>query len=64
MAKLAVNGGSPVRQTAFPAWPEVDARDEAAVLETVRGGHWWMYAYSAGELGGEDELGGSRVEAF
>lgn len=64
MAKLALHGGTPVRQTPFAPWPEVDEKDEAAVLETVRSGRWWMYAYSSAELAGDNKTGGSRVEAF
>jgi len=65
MAKLAINGGEPVRRKPFPAWPEVDEKDERSVAKVVRGGNWWMYAYEAGELAGEgDAGGGSRVEAF
>jgi len=64
MAKLALNGGAPIRQKSFPVWPEVSPDDEAAVLEVVRGGRWWMYAYSSTELAGEGTEGGSRVEAF
>jgi dTDP-4-amino-4,6-dideoxygalactose transaminase len=64
MAKLAINGGVPVRQKSFPTWPEVSPDDEAAVLEVVRSGRWWMYAYSSDELAGEGTEGGSRVEAF
>jgi dTDP-4-amino-4,6-dideoxygalactose transaminase len=64
MPELALNGGTPVRRRPFPAWPEVDEQDEGAVLETVRSGRWWMYAYSSAELAGEDQQGGSRVEAF
>jgi len=64
MPELALNGGAPVRRLPFPAWPEIDQEDETAVLETVRSGRWWMYAYSSAELAGEDQEGGSRVEAF
>jgi dTDP-4-amino-4,6-dideoxygalactose transaminase len=45
MAKLAINGGSPVRTAPWPKWPEVDERDVAAVSEVIRSGRW-------GRLGG------------
>jgi dTDP-4-amino-4,6-dideoxygalactose transaminase len=64
MAKLALHGGIPVRQIPFAPWPEADEQDEAAVLEIVRSGRWWMYAYSSAEWAGDKEEGGSRVEAF
>src|SRR5438105_2823015 len=63
MKHLAIHGGKPVRTKPFPRWPEVDARDEAAVAEVVRSGNWWMYSYAHGELG-DDSHGGSRVEEF
>jgi hypothetical protein len=57
MARLAINGGVPVRQRPFPTWPEVGPDDEEGVLEVVRSGRWWMYAYSSAELGAEDTKG-------
>ncbi|MEP7059909.1 MAG: DegT/DnrJ/EryC1/StrS family aminotransferase [Actinomycetota bacterium] len=41
MAELAINGGTPVRTTRYPAWPEQG--DEAyvdAVADVVRSGEW------------------------
>ena len=41
MPKLAINGGTPVRSTGYPAWPERD--DDAyveAVTQVVRSGDW------------------------
>lgn len=40
MAELAVNGGTPVRSTTYPAWPAPDDEYVAAVTEVVRGGDW------------------------
>jgi len=40
MAELAVNGGTPVRSTPYPAWPAPDDEYIAAVSEVVRGGEW------------------------
>lgn len=40
MAGLAVNGGTPVRSTPYPAWPAPDDEYVAAVSEVVRGGEW------------------------
>ena len=40
MAELAVNGGTPVRSTPYPAWPAPDDEYVAAVSEVVRGGEW------------------------
>lgn len=45
MAKLAINGGTPVRTAPWPKWPEVDERDVAAVSDVIRSGRW-------GRLGG------------
>jgi dTDP-4-amino-4,6-dideoxygalactose transaminase len=40
MAELAVNGGTPVRTTAYPAWPEWDDRELDAVTGVIRSGTW------------------------
>lgn len=40
MAELAVNGGTPVRSTPYPAWPSPDDECVEAVSEVVRGGEW------------------------
>lgn len=63
IGRLAIDGGTPVRARPYPRWPEIDAGDEAAVLEVVRSGRWWMYAYGEGELAGAAGGGSSRVEA-
>ena len=39
-ATLAINGGTPVRNRPFPAWPCFDKADEAAVLAALRSGRW------------------------
>jgi dTDP-4-amino-4,6-dideoxygalactose transaminase len=43
-AKLALDGGTPVRTKAFPVWPIWSERDEAAVLEVLRSGKWGSHA--------------------
>ena len=63
MTALAVNGGTPIRTAFFPKWPQVDERDEKAVLEVVHSGNWWMYSYGENEFAGVSK-GSSRVEAF
>jgi dTDP-4-amino-4,6-dideoxygalactose transaminase len=41
MATLAINGGTPVRATAYPSWPETnDEEYVAAVADVVRSGEW------------------------
>ena len=40
MAELAVNGGTPVRTTAYPVWPEWDHRELDAVTSVIRSGTW------------------------
>ncbi len=44
--RLAVEGGSPVRTTPFPAWPVADGREERLLLEVLHSGKW-------GELSGD-----------
>ena len=38
--KLAINGGEPTRTCPFPDWPIWDEREEKALLDTLRSGHW------------------------
>jgi dTDP-4-amino-4,6-dideoxygalactose transaminase len=40
MPELAMNGGTPVRTTPYPAWPAWDERDVEAVTSVVRSGNW------------------------
>jgi len=40
MPELAINGGTPVRGTAYPAWPAPDDEYVAAVTDVVRSGEW------------------------
>jgi dTDP-4-amino-4,6-dideoxygalactose transaminase len=61
MAKLAIQGGKPLRTTAYPKWPVVDVSDEDSVAQVVRSGNWWMYSYGEDEFAGTVE-GTSRVE--
>lgn len=41
MARLAINGGPPVRTKPFPAWPVWDTREKEALLEVLDSGKWW-----------------------
>lgn len=52
MESLAVDGGKPVREKAWPAWPLVEEADVQAVADVVRGGKW---ASNTGTLVGEFE---------
>ncbi len=42
MAKLAVNGGTPVRKKDFPLWPIVTKSDEDSLLGTLRSRNWGL----------------------
>ena len=42
-AKLAIQGGRPVRTKVFPSWPVHDKSDERAVAAVVRSGQWWLH---------------------
>jgi len=65
LARLALLGGKPVRTKPFPEWPQHDREDEEAILQVVRSGKWWMYAYGTEELvTAEGEAAKSRVERF
>jgi dTDP-4-amino-4,6-dideoxygalactose transaminase len=48
MAKLAINGGDPLRKAAFPSWPVHDESEVEAVSEVVRSGKWFRFAYATG----------------
>jgi dTDP-4-amino-4,6-dideoxygalactose transaminase len=61
MAKLAINGGSALRQRPYPKWPVVDPCDEKIVTDVVRSGNWWMYSYGDDEFAGTVE-GTSQVQ--
>jgi dTDP-4-amino-4,6-dideoxygalactose transaminase len=54
MAELAINGGSQVRGTKYPAWPAPDDEYVAAVTDAVRGGDWGGYP-EPGRFGGAFE---------
>ena len=45
MAKLAIAGGTPVRQESYPDWPVFDERDITAVTDVIRSGQWGGYPY-------------------
>ncbi len=47
MSRLAIAGGTPVRAKPFPSWPVFDESEEKAVVEVVRSGNWWRYAWDA-----------------
>jgi len=65
MAKLALLGGSPVREKAFPSWPVWDEREELALLGVLRSGKWWRFSYGVGVELKEPESGDrSRVVEF
>lgn len=49
--KLAIEGGTPVRQQPFPAWPIWDENEEKQLLEVLHSGNWGVQA-------------GTKVHAF
>ena len=48
--RLAIDGGTPVRQQPFQGWPIWDEREEQALLRTLHSGKWG--------------IGGEETEAF
>ncbi len=46
MNRLAIFGGTPIRNKPFPAWPVFNQTEEDALLGVLRSGKWWRYAYS------------------
>ncbi len=53
MAKLAINGGTPVRTEPFAVWPQYTEEEAQAAADVVRGG--WLVAHHGGH---------KHVEAF
>ncbi len=54
MSDLAINGGTPVRSTAYPAWPHGDDREIEAVTDVIRSGDWGGFP-EPGRYGGRFE---------
>jgi dTDP-4-amino-4,6-dideoxygalactose transaminase len=54
MKGLAINGGAPVRSSAYPAWPSGDDREIAAVTDVIRSGDWGGFP-EPGRYGGRFE---------
>lgn len=38
---LAIEGGTPVRQTDYPTWPQFGVEEEEALIRSLRQGQWW-----------------------
>jgi dTDP-4-amino-4,6-dideoxygalactose transaminase len=45
MAHLALAGGTPVRATPFPRWPDFDGRERALLLEALESRSWGGYPF-------------------
>ena len=54
MKELAINGGTPVRSSAYPAWPSGDDREIEAVTDVIRSGDWGGFP-EPGRYGGRFE---------
>ncbi len=39
--KLAIDGGTPVRKSSYPAWPQFESEEEEALIRSLRQGQWW-----------------------
>ncbi len=48
MPKLAIQGGTRVRQAPFAQWPVLDSQQEEALLSVFRSGKWWRFAFGQG----------------
>lgn len=65
MSSLAIQGGRPVRERPFAEWPVFDGKEEAALLEVLRSGKWWRFAFGQGvELAEPEEGERSQVVLF
>jgi len=54
MKELALNGGTPVRSTPYPAWPSGSDREIEAVTDVIRSGDWGGFP-EPGRYGGRFE---------
>ena len=54
MKELALNGGTPVRSSAYPAWPSGNDREVEAVTDVIRSGDWGGFP-EPGRYGGRFE---------
>ncbi len=54
MPTLAVRGGTPLRTTPWPVWPEYDEREQRNLLRALEGRNWGGFP-SPNEIGGEFE---------
>lgn len=54
----ALLGGEPVRTSAFPSWPRMDALEDRSLLEVLRSGHWYR---GSGKKVGEFESAYARL---
>jgi dTDP-4-amino-4,6-dideoxygalactose transaminase len=45
MAKLAINGGTPVRTTPYPAWPIYDEKEQEALIAVLESRKWTSSPY-------------------
>jgi len=50
-ARLAIDGGEPLRQRPFPHWPQWSEQERKVLLTTLASGEWWS-------------MGGEQVDAF
>lgn len=41
MAELAIKGGTSVRTTGYPTWPQWDDTERARLLDVLESGRWW-----------------------
>lgn len=64
-SELALRGGSPVREKPFHPWPVSDEKEERALLDVLRSGKWWRFAFGVGsEMAAPEEAERSQVVQF
>ena len=60
--KLAIRGGTPVRQAPFPEWPVFGREEEEALLRVLHSRKWWQFAYPETAAPAEDQPPAPRSE--
>ena len=65
MVQLAISGGKPLRTAPFHGWPVFDEAEDSALVEVLRSGKWWRFAFGQGVKLAEQAAGErSQVAMF
>lgn len=60
MGRLAIKGGEVFRKEPYPSWPYFTDEETESVVEVVKSGKWWRFAYGEGVELKEKSFGEDR----